>query len=126
MAVALTIRQPFIFRTDPRRLSSDGTDQGRGSSFEFSNGVSTIVRYLFKSPGIHAPVGHQPVPNFNMNRARPAHLHRRAGFGSGRNHGTLTYNTLQVLPNDAVRFEPGNLLDVGVHKVFKMRGGRNA
>lgn len=121
MAVALTIQD------NPQFFPAGSASFVNPTGYEFAHGISTIARYLFKAQGSYTlPWDINLSANFNMNQgATRAISINGPGSVPGGTTGTLTYNTLQVLPNDAVRFEPVKLLDVGVQKVFKMRGGRN-
>jgi hypothetical protein len=121
MAVALTIQDnPQFFPAGSATFINPYTE-------ELRQGISTIARYLFKAQGSYTlPWDINLSANFNMNQGATRTI-SIDGPGSvpGGTTGTLTYNTLQVLPDNAVRFEPVKLLDVGLQKVFKMRGGRN-
>jgi hypothetical protein len=46
------------------------------------------------------------------------------GSVSGGTTGTITYNTLTQAPVNRFRFDAVKLLDVGVQKAFRMRGGK--
>jgi hypothetical protein len=121
MAVALTIQD------NPNFFPAGTNSFVNPTGYEFSQGISTIARYLFKAQGSYTlPWDVNLSANFNMNQGATRTL-SIDGPGSvpGGATGTITYNTLQVAANDAERFKPVKLLDVGVQKVFKMRGGKN-
>ena len=130
MAVAVTIQDnPNFFPAGTAQFINPTApnNQGAGSSLAFSNGVSTIARYLFKAQGSYTlPWDINVSANYNQNQGATRTLSINGpGAVSGGTTGTISYNTLQVAPNDAFRFKPVKLLDIGVQKVFKMRGGKN-
>ena len=115
MAVALTIQD------NPSYFPAGTASFINPTGYEFAQGISTIARYLFKAQGSYTlPWDINLSANFNMNQGATRQI-SIDGPGSvpGGTTGTLTYNTLQVLPNNAVRFEPVKLLDVGVQKIFR-------
>ena len=107
---------------------------GNPTGLEFSNGVSTIAKYLFKLNGSYAlPWGITASANVNINQGGTRTMTVNgpgtvAGSGgltaSGAAAGNLTYNTLQFQPQDMVRFAPSRLVDAGVHKTFNFSGGK--
>src|SRR6187549_1384540 len=62
--------------------------------------------------------------NWNQGATRTLSING-PGAVPGGTTGTITYNTLQVEPNDSVRFEPTKILDIGIQKLIKFRGGKN-
>src|SRR5262249_6017324 len=128
-AVALTMQDnpqyfPYGSATFINPTAPSGT--GAGSSIEFSDGVSTIAKYLFKAQGSYSfPWDINVSANFNWNQGATRTLSIN-GPGSvyGGTTGTITYNTLQQQADNAVRFDPARLLDVGVQKIVKFNGGR--
>jgi hypothetical protein len=94
---------------------------------EYSNGISTISRYLFKAQGSYTlPWDIAASANFNMNQGGTRTLSIN-GPGSvyGGTTGTISYSTLTQAPVNTFRFGAAKLLDVSLQKNFKMRGGKN-
>jgi hypothetical protein len=121
MAVALTIQDNPGFFPDGSASCINPT------GCQYSNGLSTISRYVFKAQGSYTlPWDVNVSANFNMNQGGTRTL-SIDGPGSvyGGTTGTITYNTLTAAPVDAFRFDAVKLLDAGVQKTFAMRGGRN-
>jgi hypothetical protein len=130
MAVALTIQDnPSFFPAGNAQFINPTvpSNTGAGSSLEFSNGVSTIAKYLFKAQGSYTlPWDINLSANYNQNQGATRTLSINGpGAVSGGTTGTITYNSLQVAPGDTFRFKPVKLLDIGVQKVIKFRGGKN-
>jgi len=132
-AVALTLQEnPNYFPdgtatfVNPTATITSGGISGVGTSLLFSQGVSTIPKYLFKAQGSYTLLWDISVSaNFNYNQGSTRTLSINGpGSVPGGTTGTITYNTLQVAPNDSVRFESVRLLDFGVQKVFRFRGGK--
>jgi hypothetical protein len=121
MAVALTIQDNPGFFPDGSASCINPT------GCEYSNGLSTISRYVFKAQGSYAlPWDVNVSANFNMNEGGTRTL-SIDGPGSvyGGTTGTITYNTLTQAPVNRFRFDAVKLLDVGVQKLIAFRGGRN-
>ncbi|HYN10217.1 MAG TPA: carboxypeptidase regulatory-like domain-containing protein [Vicinamibacterales bacterium] len=107
------------------------------TGLEFQNGVSTLARYLFKLNGSYAaPWGINVAANWNVNdgATRTRTLNGPGSVYGGVNaSGAATtlsgnqqpYNTLRIEAADATRLDLINLLDLGVHKVIALRGGKN-
>jgi hypothetical protein len=101
---------------------------------EFSNGRSTGPRYLVKVSGTYAlDWGTTVSGNLNvtdggarlLNITGPSNVYGGV-TSTGATASTLTYGTLAFQPAGTTRFQPTSLLDLGVHKVFAFRGGRNS
>jgi hypothetical protein len=97
------------------------------TGFELSNGLSTISRYVFKAQGAYTlPLDITLSANFNWNEGGTRTISINGpGSVPGGTTGTIRYNTLQLLPNDAERFSSTKLLDIGLAKSIKFRGGKN-
>jgi hypothetical protein len=120
MAVAVTIQDNPGFFPDGSASCINPT------GCEYSNGLSTISRYVFKAQGSYTlPWEVNVSANFNMNQGGTRTL-SIDGPGSvyGGTTGTITYNTLTQAPVNSFRFDAVKLLDVGVQKAFRMRGGK--
>jgi hypothetical protein len=98
---------------------------------EFTNGVSTIAKYLFKLNGSYAlPWGITASANLNVNQGGTRSLTidgPGAVYGGVNANGantTISYNSLAFQPADTVRFGTTSLLDAGVHKTFSFSGGK--
>jgi hypothetical protein len=120
-AIAVTIQDnPSFF---PETSASFINPTG----FEFANGVSTIAKYLVKAQGSYTlPWDINFSANFNWNQGATRTISINGpGAVPGGTTGTITYNTLQVEPNDSVRFEPTKIFDIGIQKLIKFRGGKN-
>jgi hypothetical protein len=130
MAVALTVQDnPGYF---PAGTAQFLDPTGR----EFQDGYSTISRYLVKAQGSYAlPWDIAVSANFNWNDGAAGHPTSASatavsvinGPGSvpGGTTGTISRTTLEFKPRGQERLEAVRLLDMGVQKVFKLRGGRN-
>ncbi|MEO6239331.1 MAG: hypothetical protein ABIQ52_20230, partial [Vicinamibacterales bacterium] len=94
---------------------------------EFQNGFSTISKYLFKAQGSYTlPWDINASANFNWNQGATRTISINGpGAVYGGTTGTLTYNTLQVEPDNSVRFKDVKLLDIGFQKSVQFRGGKN-
>jgi len=125
-AVALTLQ-------DNPNYYPDGSAQFLNpTGLEFQQGFSTIAKYLFKAQGSYTfPWDINVSGNFNWNQGATRTLSINGpgsvpgGIGTDGSVRTITYNTLQQAPNDAFRFDSVHLLDMGVQKVFRFRGGKN-
>jgi hypothetical protein len=101
---------------------------------EFTNGISSIARYLFKMSGAYAAGwGIMVSGNFNMNDGANRTL---SIDGPGDNFDTgfrtqtggvirTNYDTLNFQPTGTTRNKAVKLLDMGVSKTFALRGGKN-
>ena len=122
MAVAVTIQDnPSFFPKD----SGSFVDP---TGIEYQNEVSTVAKYLFKAQGSYtAPWDINISANFNWNQGDTRTLSINGpGAVYGGTTGTLpAKNTLQQRTTDTFRFDAVRLLDVGVQKVIKLRGGKN-
>jgi opacity protein-like surface antigen len=107
------------------------------TGLEFTNGYSTLARYLFKLNGSYQAMwGINVAGNLNWNDGPirtvtidgPGSIY--GGVNAAGNPTTLTgnacsCNTLRFEPADATRLDSTTLLDLGIHKMFSFRGGRN-
>jgi hypothetical protein len=95
-------------------------------SQEFSDGVSTIAKYLFKAQGSYTlPWDINLSANFNWNQGATRTLSINGpGAVYGGTTGTITYNTLQQQVDNAARFDAVRLLDIGVQKIVKFNSGK--
>jgi hypothetical protein len=120
MAVALTIQD------NPGYLPEGSASCVNPTGCEYSNGISTISRYVFKAQGSYTmPWDINLSANFNMNQGATRTL-SIDGPGSvyGGTTGTITYNTLTQAPVNTFRFEPVKLLDIGIQKIVRFNNGR--
>jgi hypothetical protein len=97
------------------------------TGLELQNGISTIAKYVFKAQGAYTlPADINLSANFNWNQGGTRTISINGpGSVPGGTTGTIRYNTLQVLPSNAQRFEATKLLDIGVSKAFRFNNGRN-
>jgi hypothetical protein len=101
---------------------------------EFTNGISSIARYLFKMSGAYSlPYGFMVSGNLNWNDGANRTL-SIDGPGDDFDTGARTpggsvveanYNTLTFQPTGTTRNGAIKLLDMGVAKTFALRGGKN-
>jgi hypothetical protein len=125
-AIALTLQ-------DNPNYYPDGTAQFLNpTGLEFQQGLSTIAKYLFKAQGSYTfPWDINVSANFNFNQGATRTLSIDGpgsvpgGTGTDGSRQTITYNTLNQAPTDSIRFDAVRLLDMGVQKVFRLRGGKN-
>jgi hypothetical protein len=101
---------------------------------EFTNGRSTIARYLFKMNGAYSlPWGVMVSGNLNINDGAnrtlsingPGNNFPTGAVSQGGNSQTVNYSTLNFQPTGTTRLQPIKLLDMGVAKTFALRGGKN-
>ena len=100
---------------------------------EFSNGNSTIARYLVKISGTYAlPWGIQASGNLNVNDGANRAVvitGPSTAYGGVNANGAATtiggLGTLKFQPDGTSRNGATKLLDLGAQKVFSFRGGRN-
>ena len=97
------------------------------TALEYQQGLSTISKYLFKAQGSYTlPWDINASGNFNWNQGGTRTLSINGpGAIPGGTTGTITRNTLTQAPLNQVRFDDAKLLDVGVQKIFRFRGGKN-
>ena len=102
------------------------------TGLEFTNGNSTIPRYLIKLSGSYAlPWNINAAGNLIINDGNtrtvsitgPGNVY--AGVDSNGAATTQNLTTLTFQPNNATRFGPAKLLDLGVNKSFNFNGGKN-
>ncbi|HVD91095.1 MAG TPA: carboxypeptidase regulatory-like domain-containing protein [Vicinamibacterales bacterium] len=130
MAVAVTLQ-------DNPNFFPNGTAQFvNPTGLEFQDGYSTISRFLVKAQGSYTfPWDINVSANFNWNDGAAGHptpasstavsVINGPGSVPGGTTGTLSYTTLEFKPRGEERLEAVKLLDMGVQKAFKLRGGRN-
>jgi hypothetical protein len=122
MQASLTLQdnpqyQPFGSYTNPTNV-------------EFANGVSTIPKYLFKMNGSYQlPYDISLSGNFNWNQGntRTETVNGPGNVFGGVGQSALNYGSgsLEFQPRDSVRFKDTRLLDMGLQKTFRFRGGKN-
>jgi hypothetical protein len=100
---------------------------------QFTNGISTIPRYLIKVSGTYAlPWGINASGNLNVNDGGtrtitingPGNVYGGVN-SSGANTTIGPINTLTFQNANSERFGATKLLDLGLQKVFTFRGGKN-
>jgi hypothetical protein len=100
---------------------------------EYTDGISSIARYLLKVSGAYAiGWGVMVSGNYNMNDGAnrtlsidgPGTVPLGTVSAAG-NAQTIAYNTLNFQPTGTTRFNAVKLLDLGVSKTFALRGGKN-
>jgi len=95
---------------------------------QFTNGVSTLARYIFKMSGmVQLPYGLNASANLNINdgATRTLTINGPGSIFNGVGQSTLNVTTLTFQPSNTTRFQPAKLLDVELSKVLSFRGGRN-
>ena len=99
---------------------------------EFTNGRSTIARYLFKANGSYQfGWGIMASTNVNINDGGTRTLSINGpgpvygGVNSSGNPTTITYNSLNFEPAGTTRYKPTTLVDANITKQFSFRGGAN-
>src|SRR5262249_30210814 len=95
---------------------------------EFSNGRSTLARYIFKMSGmVQLPMGINASANLNINDGpnRTLTINGPGAVFNGLNQSTLNVTSLEFQPRGTTRLAPTKLLDVEISKVIAFRGGRN-
>jgi hypothetical protein len=99
---------------------------------EFTEGNSTIAKYLFKLTGSYSlPWGFMASMNLNINQGGTRTMSIDGpgntvygGVNANGANTTISYNTLAFQENDTVRFAPSRILDAGIHKTFSFKGGK--
>jgi hypothetical protein len=113
-------------------FNGNGGDNNNPTGVEFTNGRSTLARYLVKLSGSYSlPWQINVSGNLNVtdgaNRTisitGPGNVY--GGLSAAGAATTISYNTLTFQPAGTTRFEPVKLLDLAVHKIFNFNGGRN-
>jgi hypothetical protein len=131
MQTALTIQD------NPSFIPADSPSFTNPTAREFSDGVSTIAKYLFKAQGSYQfPWDINASANLNVYQGAtrtllingPGQVY--GGVNAAGNPTTITYgansnNTIEVFSRDKERFKPTKVLDLGLQKQFKFRGGKN-
>ncbi|MEI6243911.1 MAG: carboxypeptidase regulatory-like domain-containing protein [Acidobacteriota bacterium] len=102
------------------------------TGIQFSNGMTTIARYLIKASGAYQlPFDIMLAANLNINDGATRVLSIN---GPGSVYGGVTttgaaapisYGTLQFENQGTTRFKPTELLDLSAQKVINFRGGKN-
>jgi hypothetical protein len=101
------------------------------TGIQFSNGFSTISKYLIKLNGSYQlPWQLTASANLNWNAggSRTRSINgpcSSACVFNGVGQSLLNLNSLSFENNGSVRFQPNKLLDIGVQKVIPFRGGKN-
>jgi hypothetical protein len=103
------------------------------TGLEFTNGNSTIARYLLKLSGSYAlPWNITASGNLTVNDGATRTISITGPgnvYGGVNPDGTaaqsITYNTLTFQPNNSSRFGPAKLLDLGIYKNINFNSGRN-
>ena len=121
MSAALTLQtNPNYY---PRGSGSFDNPTGQ----DFLNGVSTVPTYLLKMNGAYQfPYDITASANFNYYQGgtRTVTIDGPGDvFGGGTS--VITYSTLEFQPRDSFRYKPTRLLDIGLQKAFRFRGGKN-
>jgi carboxypeptidase family protein len=126
MQVGLTIQ------TNPNYFPDGSTSFINPTGREFQEGVSTIEGYVLKAQGSYTlPWDISASANLNVyeGSTRTLTINGPGNVYGGVNAAgaatTISYNTLELQPRDGTRFEPIKILDLGVQKVFNLRGGKN-
>jgi hypothetical protein len=123
MSTALTIQK------NPSFFPVGSTSFNNPTGEPFSQGISTIAKYVFKANGSYTfPWDITASTNLNINQgATRTLLINGPGAVYGGTGGTISYggnsNTLTQQNLNAVRFPPVRLLDAGVQKSIKLGGG---
>jgi hypothetical protein len=120
-AIAVTIQD------NPQYFPADSATYINPTGRTYFNGYSTISKYVTKMQGsytfkwdIAASV------NFNWNQGGTRTLSINGpGAVYGGTTSTISYSTLVESPANAYRFNDLKLLDAGVQKTFRFRGGKN-
>jgi len=104
------------------------------TGLEYTNHVSTISKYVFKAQGSYQfPWDITASANLNVNQgATRTLIINGPGTVYGGTTGNIRYdfntsnrNTLRYQPENATRFDPVKLLDVGIQKAFVFNGGKD-
>ena len=116
-AVAVTIQKNPVF-SDASRTNPTGA--------EFTEGLSQVPGYILKASGSYEfPWAIMASGNFNMNQGGVRSL---TIDGPGDVYGgpddTVTYDTLSFQSVDSERFDAAPLLDLAVHKTFRLGSER--
>ncbi|HEY2431103.1 MAG TPA: carboxypeptidase regulatory-like domain-containing protein [Vicinamibacterales bacterium] len=128
-AVGITVQdnpQYFPYGTATYLNPTAPSSTGVGTSFDLTNGLSTIAKYLVKAQGSYTfPWDINLSGNFNWNQGATRTIAINGpGQVPGGTTGTINYSSLIVQSVDAVRFDATPLLDLSVQKVVKLRGGK--
>jgi hypothetical protein len=126
-ALAVTLQTNPVYEdisapSDPTGPLSPGNPTGR----EFRAGLSTVPGYIIKASGSYEfPWRIMASGNFNMNQGDVRVL---TIDGPGDVYGgpddEITYDTLEFQGVNSERFDPAPVLDLAVHKTFRLRNER--
>ena len=136
MQTALTIQ------TNPNYFPADSADFINPTGREFRDGYSHIGRFIYKALGSYQfPGDITASANFNWIDGAAGHPTAAASTpndrvvnGPGAVYGgvnaagrptTISYSTLMFEPRGTERLESVKLLDIGLQKSFRFRGGQN-
>jgi Carboxypeptidase regulatory-like domain len=131
MQTALTVQ------TNPNFFPVGSATYLNPTGREFRDGRSTIGRYIYKALGSYQfPWDITASANFNWIDGAAGHPTAAAstpngivingpGAVYGGTTGTISYTTLEYQPRGTERLDPVKLLDLGLQKSFKFRGGKN-
>jgi Carboxypeptidase regulatory-like domain len=136
MQTALTVQ------TNPSYFPANSPDFVNPTGREFRDGFSSIGRYIYKALGSYQfPWDIQASANFNWLDGAAGHPTASASTpndrsinGPGAVYGgvtaagaatTISYGTLTFEPRGTERVQSVKLLDLGLQKSFRFRGGKN-
>jgi hypothetical protein len=125
-AVAVTIQNnPQFFPAYSATYFGSGTTP---TGIEYTNGISTISKYVTKLQGSYTfkwDIAASVNFNWNQGAARTISINGPGQVYGGTTGQSISYSTLQVYPSNHTRFDDLKVLDAGVQKTFRFRGGKN-
>jgi len=125
-AIALTIQDnPSFYPAYSATYAGAGNNP---TGIEYNNGLSTISKYVTKVQGSYTfkwDIAASVNFNWNQGATRTVSIDGPGQVYGGTTGQSISYSTLQVYPADKVRFGDLRLLDAGVQKTFRFRGGKN-
>jgi hypothetical protein len=125
-AVAVTIQNnPQFFPAYSATYFGSGTTP---TGIEYTNGISTISKYVTKLQGSYTfkwDIAASVNFNWNQGATRTISINGPGQVYGGTTGQSISYSTLQVYPSNHTRFDDLKILDAGVQKTFRFRGGKN-
>jgi hypothetical protein len=132
-AIAVTIQDnPFYFPAYSGTYAGLGgignTTNNNPTGIEYNHGLSTIAKYVTKVQGSYTfkwDIAASINFNWNQGGTRTVSIDGPGQVYGGTTGQSISYSTLQVYPTNKVRFGDLRVLDAGVQKTFRFRGGKN-
>jgi hypothetical protein len=133
-AVSVTIQDnpQFFPAYSPTFFGITNGTANNPTGIEYAHGISTISKYVTKVQGsytfkwdIAASINFNWNQGANRGGTNGVQINGPGQVYGGTTGASISYSTLTVYPLNKVRFGDLRLLDAGVQKTFRFRGGKN-